>query len=222
MPGCQSCGEEHAEGSGFCPKCGAGVVAETAPAAWLADPTGRHELRYWDSREWTNHVSDAGVASLEAEPQAAVQPQSVEVVPTIRISRVQRLLIVAVVVIVAVLALSLGGLSVWRNGTPGNSLSSDEKLMRRAPRDGTTAVLDIVYDNEASGFSGNYVFYDADHSSRRYELWPDEVGMVVVDGEESVDPLYFYETIQGPEPLSGTVQFTRDGVSAMTVSTGEQ
>lgn len=31
------------------------------PAAWRADPFGRHELRYWDGSAWTAHVSDAGV-----------------------------------------------------------------------------------------------------------------------------------------------------------------
>lgn len=34
-----------------------------APAAWLADPTGRHELRYWNGSTWTVHVADAGVQS---------------------------------------------------------------------------------------------------------------------------------------------------------------
>ncbi len=30
-------------------------------AAWHPDPTGRHELRYWDGTQWTEHVSDQGV-----------------------------------------------------------------------------------------------------------------------------------------------------------------
>lgn len=51
------------------PKAGeAGYVATaaaTAPAGWLADPTGRHELRYWDASVWTQHVSDNGVASVD-------------------------------------------------------------------------------------------------------------------------------------------------------------
>ncbi len=42
------------------------VATQAIPAAWLADPTGRHELRYWDSRAWTAHVSDAGVTSSDA------------------------------------------------------------------------------------------------------------------------------------------------------------
>lgn len=33
----------------------------SAPPAWLADPTGRHQMRYWDGQQWTDHVSNAGV-----------------------------------------------------------------------------------------------------------------------------------------------------------------
>jgi zinc-ribbon family/Protein of unknown function (DUF2510) len=29
-------------------------------ATWRADPSGRHELRFWDGSEWTAYVSDAG------------------------------------------------------------------------------------------------------------------------------------------------------------------
>ena len=39
-------------------------VAST-PAGWLADPMCRHELRYWDGRAWTGHVSDSGVTSVD-------------------------------------------------------------------------------------------------------------------------------------------------------------
>ncbi|MDQ6526688.1 AIM24 family protein [Nocardioides sp. LHD-245] len=44
-------------------------------AAWHPDPTGRHELRYWDGSQWTDHVSDQGVQSTSplypsAEPAA--------------------------------------------------------------------------------------------------------------------------------------------------------
>jgi uncharacterized protein YxjI len=34
-------------------------------AAWLADPTHRHQLRYWDGTRWTEHVSDQGNTSLD-------------------------------------------------------------------------------------------------------------------------------------------------------------
>jgi Protein of unknown function (DUF2510) len=36
-----------------------------APAAWVPDPTGRHELRYWDGAAWTAHVSDRGAEATD-------------------------------------------------------------------------------------------------------------------------------------------------------------
>lgn len=35
------------------------------PAGWLPDPTGRNEFRYWDATQWTEHVSNAGVGSVD-------------------------------------------------------------------------------------------------------------------------------------------------------------
>ncbi len=40
-------------------------------AGWQADPTGRFEHRYWDGSQWTDHVSNAGVASTDAFATAA-------------------------------------------------------------------------------------------------------------------------------------------------------
>jgi hypothetical protein len=34
--------------------------SSAAPAAWYADPSGRFELRYWDGKEWTEHVARGG------------------------------------------------------------------------------------------------------------------------------------------------------------------
>lgn len=34
-------------------------------AAWYPDPRGRHELRYWDGAEWTDHVADGGQTSVD-------------------------------------------------------------------------------------------------------------------------------------------------------------
>jgi hypothetical protein len=36
-----------------------------APAAWHADPSGRHEHRYWDGLRWTEHVADNGVGGID-------------------------------------------------------------------------------------------------------------------------------------------------------------
>lgn len=58
------------------------------PAGWQPDPRGRHEYRYWDGTQWTDHVSDHGEVSEDpvadsspAEAQAAatkVQPVAAE------------------------------------------------------------------------------------------------------------------------------------------------
>lgn len=34
-------------------------------ARWAADPSGKHELRYWDGTAWTEHVSDGGKQSTD-------------------------------------------------------------------------------------------------------------------------------------------------------------
>lgn len=35
--------------------------ASATPAGWYQDPYGRHDLRYFDGKVWTVHVSTAGV-----------------------------------------------------------------------------------------------------------------------------------------------------------------
>jgi hypothetical protein len=49
------------------PELGAGAPQQVSqvPASWLADPSGRHQLRYWDGTRWTEHVSDNGVTSVD-------------------------------------------------------------------------------------------------------------------------------------------------------------
>ncbi|HEY5506319.1 MAG TPA: DUF2510 domain-containing protein [Coriobacteriia bacterium] len=44
-------------------QAGPPAVAPAVPAAWCADPTARHQLRYWDGAGWTTHVSDDGGTS---------------------------------------------------------------------------------------------------------------------------------------------------------------
>ena len=39
----------------------------TALTAWLPDPTGRNELRYFDGSGWTEHVANTGVISTDTE-----------------------------------------------------------------------------------------------------------------------------------------------------------
>jgi hypothetical protein len=50
---------------------GAATPAPTPPATpsvpeqWAADPTGRHQHRWWNGTVWTEHVADNGVSSVD-------------------------------------------------------------------------------------------------------------------------------------------------------------
>jgi hypothetical protein len=39
-------------------------MSDSTPG-WQADPTGKHDHRYWDGSQWTDNVSDAGVADTD-------------------------------------------------------------------------------------------------------------------------------------------------------------
>lgn len=43
----------------------AGFAAPTVAPGWYADPTQRHELRYWDGAGWSHHVADGGDSSID-------------------------------------------------------------------------------------------------------------------------------------------------------------
>lgn len=50
-------------------KSGTGGLSGVPPphpgSQWLADPTGRHQYRLWDGRQWSGHVSDSGRAGFD-------------------------------------------------------------------------------------------------------------------------------------------------------------
>lgn len=41
------------------------TFAPSSPPQWSADPTGKHQHRYWDGTRWTEHVSDHGIAAID-------------------------------------------------------------------------------------------------------------------------------------------------------------
>jgi hypothetical protein len=41
---------------------------------WRADPSGRHEFRYWNGTQWTENVSDQGRASVDASMEPTARP----------------------------------------------------------------------------------------------------------------------------------------------------
>jgi hypothetical protein len=40
----------------------------TSPAGWYADPSGKHQYRYFDGHDWTEHVANNGVTSIDPPP----------------------------------------------------------------------------------------------------------------------------------------------------------
>jgi hypothetical protein len=56
----------------------------TASAGWFDDPTGAHELRYWDGEEWTDHVADGGVTVRSPPVHASPAPSRTTDAPASR------------------------------------------------------------------------------------------------------------------------------------------
>jgi uncharacterized protein YxjI len=44
------------------------------PADWYPDPAGRHEHRYWDGSQWTEHVASHGRQSVDPDVTSAPPP----------------------------------------------------------------------------------------------------------------------------------------------------
>ena len=44
-------------------------VPPQQPPNWFPDPLGRHQFRYWDGTQWTEHVSDGGATTSDPLPR---------------------------------------------------------------------------------------------------------------------------------------------------------
>jgi uncharacterized RDD family membrane protein YckC len=56
------------------------VTTSDNPARWAPDPLSRHQYRYWDGSQWTEHVSDDGVVATDP-PIASPAPSFEERAP---------------------------------------------------------------------------------------------------------------------------------------------
>ncbi|WP_353816433.1 phospholipid scramblase-related protein [Agromyces sp. SYSU T00266] len=61
-------------------------MSDQAPAGWFPDPFGRHEHRYWDGANWTEHVGSQGRQHVDAP---VVAPPAPTVTQTARVAPVQ-------------------------------------------------------------------------------------------------------------------------------------
>jgi hypothetical protein len=51
-------------------RTGPQMVTVADPATWRPDPTGRHQLRYFDGKKWTEHVADSGIQTTDPYNQS--------------------------------------------------------------------------------------------------------------------------------------------------------
>src|ERR1043165_4113627 len=42
------------------------MSSSAPPPGWHPDPFGRHQVRYWDGSNWSEHVADNGVQATDA------------------------------------------------------------------------------------------------------------------------------------------------------------
>src|SRR5262245_14391084 len=86
-------------------------------AGWYSDPTGNHELRYWDGYTWLDNVSDQGKTTSDPlggkplPPPSQVKPGAQAAAPPVAPSKSKTPVIigavVAAVVIIAAVAFFL-------------------------------------------------------------------------------------------------------------------
>ncbi|MGH9118287.1 MAG: DUF2510 domain-containing protein [Acidimicrobiales bacterium] len=82
-------------------------------AGWHADPLGRHQFRYWDGANWSDHVADAGVTSWDpvAPPVGPVPPAYGYIgqpARPVRVRRSRKKLWLALGLVVVVVAAAVG------------------------------------------------------------------------------------------------------------------
>ncbi|MEP6625887.1 MAG: DUF2510 domain-containing protein, partial [Acidimicrobiia bacterium] len=51
-------------------------------AGWHRDPSGRHELRFWEGDAWTEHVVDEGIPGLDYPTRSGRPPEGATSTPT--------------------------------------------------------------------------------------------------------------------------------------------
>ncbi len=58
-----------------------GLDDDSTLAGWHRDPSGRHELRFWNGDRWTEHIVDDGIPGLDAPTRSGRAPATVAPTP---------------------------------------------------------------------------------------------------------------------------------------------
>lgn len=90
------------------------------PPSWQPDPMGRHELRWWDGRAWTEHVTSGGVRSIDP---IAPQGWSAPVTPSTPVHRTRTPLLIGVAAALLVIGLTAGAIIIF-SGTDTGDVTS--------------------------------------------------------------------------------------------------
>jgi Protein of unknown function (DUF2510) len=115
-------------------------------AGWLADPTGRHEYRWWDGNAWSDVVADQGVEGTDPLVPYATVTQGAPTTPGPQSGRSSRqayavlaILAIPLVVLLVVLAVVLG------NGDGGgdDAGDGDEQTPTASPREALITSADM-------------------------------------------------------------------------------
>ena len=133
------------------------------PAGWDADPSLRHEYRYWDGTVWTPDVSDRGLPATDPELRPPTSPPGAPTGPPgqslgppalsrpapapVAARSGRRRWIIPVIAIVAVL-LVIGGLVIWAAPWGGQVPGTPESVHEQART--STSVL-VQWDPSTTG-----------------------------------------------------------------------
>jgi len=118
------------------------------PPSWQRDPMGRYELRWWDGRGWTEHVTAGGVRS--ADPialQSWSPPASIPIPSPPRSTRRRTPLLIVIAITVLIGGLTAGSIIIFSGSESGRVTSFATTTSVVETREFTAEVLIALLPN---------------------------------------------------------------------------
>jgi hypothetical protein len=190
------------------------------PPGWHPDPSGRHELRWWDGTTFTDQVADGGVTSTDpgGGPVAPVNPMLPPDMTGRRPSKLPVILAAlgAFVIVLALLFLLGGDEGGSGTGAFEGSVTDDEDGRHEVSVDGgTVVVVEVDPDEDLDVVVGFEV--DDDDADRIEELYEDTP---FADAAQEDDGLVFRRDVGFDGEDEVTFLAVPFGVDATVVLTG--